>query len=154
MNPADTRGQTDVLLGAITKEKASFAHLAAAAQACRDADAKRLYNRLALDGLEHLLTLVARMGSLADDWLARLDLTLPAPNLPDPLPVSEDAILRSTMQEEVRPQNRCSRLSPGVDREELLALLESLRVEEEEPFAASIPWCICTERRCSCDQGG
>ena len=125
------QSETDILLLAIAKEKASFARLAAAAQACTDPKARRLYNQLALDELKHLLTLVSLMDGLAGDWLAQLDLTLPLTDLPDPLPQTEEAILRFVTEEE-RSQNFFGGLAKGADREELVSLLESLRADEED----------------------
>jgi rubrerythrin len=132
MQPAAPQSETEVILLAIAKEKASYSHLAAAAQACASLKARRLYNQLALDELRHMLTLVSLLDGLDDDCLAQLDLTFPVADLPDPLPQTEEAILRSTMEEEERSQDFFTGLARGVDREELLALLESLRVEEEE----------------------
>lgn len=56
------QSETDILLLAIAKEKTSFARLAAAAQACTDPKARRLYNQLALDELKHLLTVKNSVG--------------------------------------------------------------------------------------------
>jgi len=113
-------------------EKAAYSHLAAAARACTCSKARRLYNQLALDELKHLLSLVGLLFGLADDCLEQLDLTFPARPLPEPLPHSEDAILRSAMAEEERAQSFFSRIAEQVSREELLALLETLRAEEED----------------------
>jgi rubrerythrin len=132
MRTASPKSESDVILQAIAKEKASYAHLAAAAQACTCPKARRLYNQLALDELKHLLTLVSLMDGLADDCLTQLDLTIPLGGPPDPLPQSEDSILRSTMVEEERSQDLFAHLAQGVDREELLSLLQMLRSEEEE----------------------
>lgn len=129
---ASPKSESDIILQAIAKEKASYAHLAAAAQACTCAKARRLYNQLALDELKHLLTLVSLMDGLADDCLTQLDLTIPIGSPPEPLPLSEDSILRSTMDEEERSQDLFANLAQGVDREELLSLLEMLRSEEED----------------------
>jgi hypothetical protein len=68
--------------------------VAAAAQACTCPKARRLYNQLALDELRHLLTLVSVMDGLADDCLTQLDLNFPPGELPDPVPQTEDSILR------------------------------------------------------------
>lgn len=132
MRAGTPQSETEIILLAIAKEKASYAYLAAAAQACSSPKGRRLYNQLALDELKHLLTLVSLMDGLADDCLAQLDLTFPAGDLPNPLPQSEEAILRSTMEEEERSQHFFTDLARGVDREELLALLETLQVEEED----------------------
>ena len=125
------QSEADVLLLAIAKEKVSFVRLAAAAQACADLKARRLYNQLALDGLKHLLTLVSLMDGLADDWLAQLDLRLPLTDLPDPLSQTQEALLRFTTEIE-RTQSFFSRLAKGADREELSSLMEHLRDDEED----------------------
>lgn len=125
------QSETDILLLAIAKEKTSFARLAAAAQACTDPKARRLYNQLALDELKHLLTLVSLMDGLADDWLAQLDLTLPLTDPPDPLPQTENAILGLVVEEE-KSQGFLGGLAKQADREELSSLLESLRADEED----------------------
>lgn len=125
------QGETDVLLLAIAKEKVSFARLAAAARACTDPKARRLYNQLALDELKHLLTLVSLTDGLADDWLAQFDLTLPLTDLPDSLSQTQEAILRFTTEKE-RTQSLFGRLAKGADREELLSLMEHLRDDEED----------------------
>lgn len=135
MRTAAPKSESDIILLAIAKEKASYAHLAAAAKACNCPKARRLYNQLALDELKHLLTLVSLMDGLADDCLTQLDLTFPAGEHPDPLPQTEDAILRSTMAEEERSQDLFTYLAEGVNREELLTLLETLRTEEEDHLA-------------------
>lgn len=132
MDTVVPQGETDILLFAIAKEKQSFARLAAAAQACTNPKARRLYNQLALDELKHLLTLVSLVDGRADDWLARLDLTLPLADLPDPLPQTEEAILRLAVEDEEQSQSFLDRLAKGVDREEVLALLESVRADEED----------------------
>lgn len=124
------QSETGILLLAIAKEKMSFARLAAAAQACSEPKAKRLYNQLALDKLKHLLTLVSLMNGLADDWLAQLDLTLPITNLPGPPPQTEEAILRFALEEE-RSQGFFGRQTKGADREEVLNLLDQLCADEE-----------------------
>ncbi|MEK6661218.1 MAG: hypothetical protein AABY63_04975, partial [candidate division NC10 bacterium] len=105
MKTASPTSETEIILLAIAKEKLSFARLAAAAQACDNPKAKRLYNQLALDELKHLLTLVSLMDGLAGDWLTRLDLTLPLADRHDTLPQTEEAILRSTMEEEELSEN-------------------------------------------------
>lgn len=125
------QSETDVLLSSIAKEKVSFARLVAAARACTDLKARRLYNQLALDELKHLLTLVSLMDGLADDWLAQLDFTLPLTDLPDPVSQTQEAILRSTTEKE-RTQSFFSPLAKGADREELLSLMEHLRDDEED----------------------
>ena len=132
MRTAPSKSESDIILMAIAKEKASYAHLAASAQASTSPKARRLYNQLALDELKHLLTLVSLMDGLADDCLTELDLTIPVGDPPDPLPQTEDGILRSTMAEEERSYDLFANLAQGVDREELLSLLEMLRSEEEE----------------------
>jgi rubrerythrin len=53
-------------------------------------------------------------------------------DVPDPLPQTEDSILRSTMAEEQRSQQLFTSLAVGVDREELHSLFETLRAEEED----------------------
>lgn len=125
------KSESDIILMAIEVEKEAYTHLAAAARACTCPKAKRLYNQLALDELKHLLALVSLMDGLAEDFLNQLDLTFPGGELPEPVPQSEDAILRSTMAEEERSQSFFSRIAEDVSREELLSLLEVLRAEEE-----------------------
>jgi len=120
---------------AIAKEKEACAHLAAAARTCTSPKAKRLYNQLALDELKHLLSLVSLLDGLANDCLTNLDLTFPAGQLPDPLPQSEDGILLSALAEERQSQQLFADLAEGVQREEILAVLEILRVEEEDHLA-------------------
>ena len=132
MKTASPTSETEIILLAIAKEKLSFARLAAAAQACDNPKAKRLYNQLALDELKHLLTLVSLMDGLADDWLTRLDLTLPLADRHDTLPQTEGAILRSTTEEEELSKKLFGRLAQEVDRGELLDLLQTLRAEEED----------------------
>ena len=129
------KSESDILLLAIAMEKEAYSHLAAAARACTCPEARRLYNQLALDELKHLLTLVSVMDGLADDCLSHLDLTFPARELPDPLPQSEDSILRSAMAEEQRAQQLFADLAGRVDRQEILAILEILRAEEEDHLA-------------------
>lgn len=135
MSATVSKSESDIILMAIAKEKASFARLAAAARACSCPKARRLYNQLALDELRHLLTLVSMMDGLAEDCLDQLDLTFPEGDIPEPLPESEDGMLRSAMAEEVRAQELFTSLAVGVGREELLALLEMLRREEEGHLA-------------------
>ncbi len=135
MMASSPKSETDVILLAIAKEKASYAQFASAAQACTCPKARRLYNQLALDELKHLLTLVSLMDGLADDCLAQLDLTFPGGGFRNPLAQNEDTLLRSTMAEEERSQDFFSNISAGVDREELLSLLEALRLEEEGHLA-------------------
>ncbi len=135
MRTSSPNSETDVILLAIAKEKASYAKFASAAQACTCPKARRLYNQLALDELKHLLTLVSLMDGLADDCLAKLDLTFPGGEARKPLTQSEDTLLRSTMAEEERSQDFFSSISQGVGREELLSLLETLRLEEEGHLA-------------------
>jgi rubrerythrin len=135
MGNATPKSENDVILMAIAEEKESYAHLAASAQTCTCPKAKRLYNQLALDELRHLLSLVSLMDGLADDCLAQLDLTFPAGKLPDPLPPGEDGILRSALAEEQRSQQLVAHLAAGVDREEILSLLQMLRTEEEDHLA-------------------
>jgi rubrerythrin len=129
------KSETDVILLAIAKEKASFTQFASAAQACTSPKARRLYNQLALNELKHLLTLVSLMDGLADNCLGQLDLTFPGGESHGPLTQSEDTLLRSTMAEEERSQDFFNNISAGVDREELLSLLETLRLEEEGHLA-------------------
>jgi rubrerythrin len=126
------KSENDIILMAIAKEKESYVRLAAAAQACARPKTRRLYNQLALNELKHLLTLVSLMEGLADDCLSQLDLTFPSGELPDPLPDTEDGILRSTIVEEERSQRLFAHLTEGVSREELFSLLEILRAEEED----------------------
>ncbi len=135
MGKVAPKSESDVILLAIAKEKESYAHLAAAARSCTCAKARRLYNQLALDELKHLLTLVSLMDGLADDCLAHLDLTFPPRDLPDPLPQSDDSILRSAMAEEQRSQQLFADLAASADREEVVAILEILRAEEEDHLA-------------------
>jgi rubrerythrin len=135
MGKAGCKSESDIILLAIEREKESYAHLAAAARACTCPKARRLYNQLALDEIRHLLTLVSLMDGLADDCLAQLDLTFPPAELPDPLPQTEDSILRSTMAAEEESQHLFARLADGVSREELASLLEVLRAEEEGHLA-------------------
>ena len=131
MGKAVPRSESDIILIAIEKEKESYALLARAARASTSPKARRLYNQLALDELRHLLTLVSLMDGLDEDCLAQLDLGFPVAKLPDPLPQTEDSILRSTMAEEERSRQLFIQLAEGVSREELLSLLEVLRAEEE-----------------------
>ena len=131
MGKAVPRSESDIILIAIEKEKESYALLASAARASTSPKARRLYNQLALDELRHLLTLVSLMDGLDEDCLAQLDLGFPVAKLPDPLPQTEDSILRSTMAEEERSRQLFIQLAEGVSREELLSLLEVLRGEEE-----------------------
>lgn len=135
MGKAAPKSEGDIILMAIAKEKESYVHLAAAARACTCPKAKRLYNQLALDELKHLLSLVSLLDGLADDCLSQLDLTFPAGQLPDPLPQSEDGILRSALAEERQSQQLFVHLAEGVQREEILAVLEILRAEEEDHLA-------------------
>ncbi len=131
LNMVVPQSETGILLLAIEREKTSFTRLAAAAQACTDPKAKRLYNHLALDELKHLLSLVSLMDGLADDWLAQLNLTLPLADTPDPLPQTEEAIHQFVIEEE-RSQGFFGGLAKRVDRAELCSLLESLRADEED----------------------
>ncbi|MCX5736407.1 MAG: hypothetical protein NTW68_19160 [candidate division NC10 bacterium] len=131
MGKAVPKSESDIILIAIEKEKESYALLASAARASTSPKARRLYNQLALDELRHLLTLVSLMDGLDEDCLAQLDLGFPVAKLPDPLPQTEDSILRSTMAEEERSRQLFIQLAEGVSREELLSLLEVLRAEEE-----------------------
>ena len=132
MGNATLQTESHMLLLAITSEKASYAHLAAAASASTSPKARRLYNQLALDELKHLLTLVSVMDGLADDCLTQLDLTFPGSCLPDPLPQTEEQILSSTMAEEEESRRLFADLGDGADREELRTLLELLCAEEED----------------------
>ncbi len=135
MGEAARKSDGDIILMAIAKEKEAYAHLAAAARTCTSPKAKRLYNQLALDELKHLLGLVGLLDGLADDCLAHLDLTFPAGQIPDPLPESEDVILRAALAEERQSQQLFAHLAEGVEREEILAVLEMLRAEEEDHLA-------------------
>ncbi len=135
MGTPSPRSETDVILLAIAKEKASYIQFASAAQACTCPKTRRLYNQLALDELKHLLTLVSLMDGLADDCLAQLDLTFPGGEPHGLLAQNEDTLLRSTVAEEERSQDFFHNISAGVDREELLSLLETLRLEEEGHLA-------------------
>jgi rubrerythrin len=135
MGQAAPKSEGDIILLAIAKEKEAYAHLAAAARMCTCAKAKRLYNQLALDELKHFLSLVSLLDGLADDCLAHLDLTFPAEQLPEPLPQSEEGILRSALAEERESQQLFADLAEGVERKEILAVLDLLRVEEEDHLA-------------------
>jgi rubrerythrin len=135
MGKAAPKSEGDIILLAIAKEKETCAHLAAAARTSTCPKAKRLYNQLALDELKHLLSLVSLLDGLADDCLAQLDLTFPAGQLPDPLPQSEDSLLQSALAEERQSQQLFANLAEAVEREEILAVLEILRVEEEDHLA-------------------
>jgi rubrerythrin len=132
---SDAKSVNDVILMAINREKESFAQLAAAARACTSTKTRRLYNQLALDELKHILSLVSLLDGLADDWLKDLDLTFPFPEFPEPLPQTEDSLLRSAMEGQVRSQRLFSTLAEGSTREELVALLDMLRTEEEDHLA-------------------
>ncbi len=125
-------GETGDILSAIAKEKRAFARLAAAAQASAIPKERRRYNRLALDELRRLLELVSLADGLVDEWLARLDLTLPLSDLPDLGPASDEVILHSAMEGEEQSSGIFNHLTRGVDREEISALLENLRTEEED----------------------
>jgi rubrerythrin len=135
MRMSPPKSETDVILLAIAKEKASYAQFASAAQACTCPKARRLYNQLALDELKHLLTLVSLMDGLADDCLTQLDLTFPGGESRKLLTQSEDTLLRSTMAEEERSQDFFNNVALGVNGEELVSLLETLRIEEEGHLA-------------------
>lgn len=135
MGEAAAKSEGDIILLAIAKEKESYAHLATAARMCTSAKAKRLYNQLALDELKHLLSLVSLLDGLADDCLAHLDLTFPSEQFPDPLPQNEDGILRSALAGERESQQLFVELAEGVEREEILSVLEILRAEEEDHLA-------------------
>ncbi len=135
MRTSTSESEMNVILLAIAKEKASYAQFASAAQACTCPKTRRLYNQLALDELKHLLTLVSLMDGLADDCLAQLDLTFPVDESRTPRTQSEDTLLRSTVAEEERSQDFFQSLADGVNREELLSLLETLRFEEEGHLA-------------------
>jgi rubrerythrin len=56
----------------------------------------------------------------------------PGPSLPDPLPQTEEQILRSTMAEEEESRQIFADLAEGASREELRTLLELLCAEEED----------------------
>ncbi len=136
MSATATEGERDIILTAIDKVKASFARLTAAAKRCTCPKARRLYNQLALDELRHLLTLVSLMDGVADDCLNQLDLTVPLGDVPETMPQSEEEILRVTMAEERRSQQLFAELAEeSAGREEILALLEMLRAEEEDHLA-------------------
>jgi rubrerythrin len=126
------KSESDIILMAIAREKASYAHLAAAARACTCPKAKRLYNQLALDELKHLLGLVSLMDGLADDCLTQLDLTFPSGDNSDLAPQGDDSILRSTLTEKLCSQQFVTHLAESVDRQEVVALLGILRTEEED----------------------
>jgi rubrerythrin len=115
---------------AIAREKASYAHLAAAAQASTCPKAKRLYNQLALDELRHLLGLVSLMDSFSDDCLTQLDLSFPAGDRSESLPRNDDHLLDTAIAEEQQSQAFFGALAERVNREELAAFLELLREEE------------------------
>jgi rubrerythrin len=132
MGNAAPKNESDILLLAIAREKASYAHLAAAAAASTSPKARRLYNQLALDEMKHLLTLVSVMDGLAEDCLTQLDLMFPGPSLPDPLPQTEEQILHSTIAEEEDSRQLFAELAEGASREELRTLLELLCAEEED----------------------
>lgn len=132
---AAPKSEADIILMAIAKEKESYAHFAAAARTCSCPKAKRLYNQLALDELKHVLRLVSLLDGVADDCLDQLDLTFPGGRLPDPLPQSEDSILRSALAEERQARQLFADLAEGVKREEILAVLDLLRAEEEDHLA-------------------
>ncbi len=127
--------ESDVILQAIAREKASYAHLAAAARCCQDPQARRLYNQLALDELKHLLALVSLLDGLAEDCLERLDLTFPAGEQPASVAQPDDSILRSALAEEQRKTDLFKDLAAGVNGEELLALLTTLYSDEEDHLA-------------------
>jgi rubrerythrin len=135
MGKAAPKSESDIILMAIAKEKETCAHLAAAARMSTSPKAKRLYNQLALDELKHLLSLVSLLDGLADDCLADLDLTFPAVQFPDPLPQSEDHLLQSALAEERQSQQLFTNLVEVAEREEILAVLEILRAEEEDHLA-------------------
>lgn len=135
MGEAAPKSESDVILMAIANEKEACAHLAAAARLSTSRKAKRLYNQLALDELKHLLSLVSLLDGLADDCLAHLDLTFPAGQLPDPLPRSGDRLLQSALAEERQSQQLFTNLAQAAEREEILAVLEILRAEEEDHLA-------------------
>ncbi len=135
MAKTESKSVNDVIFLAIAREKESFAQLAAAARSCTSPKTRRLYNQLALDELRHILSLVSLLDGVSDDWLNDLDLTFPFAELPDPLPPTDDTLLRSAMQGEARTQALFSTLAEGVGREELVALLDMLRSEEEDHLA-------------------
>lgn len=126
------RSETDIILLAIARRKQAFARLGGAARACADPRTKRLLNQLALDQLKSLLGLLSVMDGLVDDWLTHLDFTLPRADLPETSVQGDEGVLVRTVGEEEQPQTSSSPLPREVDREELLDLLESLRVEEED----------------------
>jgi len=122
---------TGAVLLALVRERAAFSRLITAARSCADPTAKRLYNQLALDQLKSLLSLVSETDGLTDDWLTHLSLTIPSPEPADPSLHPEEGVASVTMRGEVQAEGVCGSLAGGVDQEELLALLESLRAEEE-----------------------
>ena len=127
--------ESDVILKAIAREKASYAHLAAAARNCQNPQARRLYNQLALDELKHLLALVSLLDSLAEDCLEQLDLTFPVGQQPVSFAQPDDSILRAALAEEQGKTDLFKDLAAGVSGEELLALLTTLYGEEEDHLA-------------------
>jgi rubrerythrin len=131
----ESKSVNDAIFLAINREKESFAQLAAAARSCTSPKTRRLYNQLALDELKHILSLVSLLDGLADDWLSDLDLTFPFAEFPEPLPKSEDSLLRLAMKDEEQTQALFSTLAEGVGREELVSLLDMLRSEEEDHLA-------------------
>ncbi len=130
-NMVGMQGEAGILLLAFEKEKVSFTRLAAAAQACSDRKAKRLYNHLALEELKHLLTLLILIDGLADDSLAHLNLSIPRAALPDPMPQSEEAILQFISEEE-GSRGFFGGLAKQADRTDVSDILESLRADEED----------------------
>jgi rubrerythrin len=134
VNPSTN--ESDIILKAITREKASYAHLAAAARNCQNPQGRRLYNQLALDELKHLLALVSLLDGLADDCLERLDLTFPAGQQQSAAVAQpDDSILRTALAVEQRKTDQFKDLVAGVSQEELLTLLTTLYSEEEDHLA-------------------
>jgi rubrerythrin len=130
VSQAAGKSESDIILMAIAVEKEGYARLAAAARACTCPKARRLYNQLALDELKHILSLVSLLDGVTENYLNELDLTFPA-DLPEPLAQTEDALLRSAMVQVERSQRFFSSIDADGRREELLALFEVLRAEEQ-----------------------
>ncbi|MBI4537514.1 MAG: hypothetical protein HY712_06115 [candidate division NC10 bacterium] len=135
MEAKPAASESEVILKAIAREKASYAHLASAAHTCQNPKARRLYNQLALDELKHLLTLVSLMDGLAEDCMEKLDLTFPSGDSSGRPPEADESILRSALAEEQRKTDLFKDLAAGCSREELLALLTTLYSEEEGHLA-------------------
>jgi hypothetical protein len=132
MKATGPRSETEVIRLEIAKEDKSLTRLAASHGACIEAWAKRLCNQLAPGELKHLLTPASQLGSLADDRPARSDAMPPILKHPQPLRETEEHFLRPSMEEKRRSQDLFGQPAQRVDREELLVLLETLRVDEED----------------------